>query len=624
MANFEDINSLKGGKQMSSDLAFNLKAVLTVDIVEFSKKSLKEQMGVTQALIELLRNAVPEEENHPSRRIWSPAGDGGCLTFLENTLAAIKTAVALGRLINRYNKYIKGEIACKDVDERIQDETKLPRSENPFQIRSGIHIGPVVKQIDFDERQNIWGYGINIATRVASLAKPGQIVVSEDYYRGADLEFQKEYKTDDIGTWWAKHNLPLRLYNVYVEDDDGAIGIPVTEVEGWYIPFHRPLQQVISIYATMLDKEKIAHRLIVLAKRILDLCPDENEEEHQKAKQAIKRISKTTAGEEALFNKFFSYLSPDALLYFCRITHFYSFNASELIFKQGEDADSMMLVVSGQIELYLDEQLIPDVTLTEGDIIGEMELFNPAGRKRTATLKASQDTITLSLDYRFLEEGETSSQTQTEIKSLFGSKFLESVDTTPSIIEEIREQMWNLYCERTKQNQLRNVQLFQALPKDHLNELVAQSEFLPHRYHENIQLTANDAWEYLTLIVEGSITVETTRGNRLTFTKNDCLGTLSLVVDNLPYAKIQVSPNTHLVRLPWKVMEKFLDSSPGNKFYVKKFEDACLLNAGRSRKRLKELGKESTTEKKKKYSSIKWDQSSIGITKTDTKTDNNE
>ena len=105
---------------------YTTKAVLSVDIVTFSKKPLEEQVRSTQALIQLLNLSIPKEENSEKRRIWSPAGDGGCITFWENTFAAITTAVTLGSIINQYNQYVEGGVDLKDLDDRLKDIT-LPK-----------------------------------------------------------------------------------------------------------------------------------------------------------------------------------------------------------------------------------------------------------------------------------------------------------------------------------------------------------------------------------------------------------------------------------------------------------------------------------------------------------------
>jgi len=75
--------------------------VLTLDVVDFSQiETNEQQLEVIQTLIRLLRQAIPD----PKIGLWSPAGDGGSFTFLEDNSAAITTAVALGRLINAHNQ----------------------------------------------------------------------------------------------------------------------------------------------------------------------------------------------------------------------------------------------------------------------------------------------------------------------------------------------------------------------------------------------------------------------------------------------------------------------------------------------------------------------------------------
>jgi class 3 adenylate cyclase len=199
-------------------MAFITKPVLTVDIVEFSKRPGREQMIAIQVLIQLLRKAVPEDQNHPSKRIWSPAGDGGSLTFWDDLRAPVETAVALGKYLDQYNR---GELELYD-----SRNNKLPVGQEPLQVRMGIHAGPVSKEVDFDDRENVWGNGINMSARVASLAQVGQIVASHDYYVQAELKDDPEYEVVPIGKWWAKHNMSVRLYNVYKD----GVGIPTSEV----------------------------------------------------------------------------------------------------------------------------------------------------------------------------------------------------------------------------------------------------------------------------------------------------------------------------------------------------------------------------------------------------------
>jgi len=530
-------------------MAFITKPVLTVDIVEFSKRSGRDQMAAVQSLIQLLHKAIPEKQNHPSKRVWSPAGDGGALTFWEDTRAAVETAVALGKYINQYNR---GELKLYDVHNK-----ELPRGKEPLQVRMGLHAGPVSKETDFDDRENVWGNGINMSARVTSLAQPGQIVASHDYYVQAELKDDPEYEITPIGKWWAKHNISVLLYNVYKD----GVGIPGSEVGEWFEPFQYPLQQTISTYLAMANEEiesgGRAFRVLVLAKRLLDLNP-----QLQLAREMIESVSLesgfTKVGEKRLFDDFFSHLSPNALLYFFRNAEFMDFGKNAIIFKEGSKADSMMMVVSGGIELSLEGRIIPGVELKEGNIIGEMGLLNPAGERRTATLRASRNTITLSLDYDYLR-----------VRGGAGT----------SERDEIRRQIWRYYRKRTMHNQIHTHPLFRNLSGKRRDELLKSCNFLPAHYNEPVHLEADDVWEDWTLVAEGSVIVHTTDGNRVEFAKGDCLGPIRLAVSVSPYSEIEVSPNTHLVRVPWQTIKEFLDE-------LKTFRDDCALEGFNARRRL--------------------------------------
>ena len=238
-------------------MAFISKPVLTVDIVDFSLMPGPDQLTAIKVLIWLLNDAIPKQQNQPDKRIWSPAGDGGALTFWEDIQAAVETAIGVAKRLNLYN----------------QDKLEVPMigyTKTKFQIRIGLHNGPISKEIDFDNRENVWGNGINISARVASLGNPGQIVASEEFYKEAELASLKKYEITNLGNWWTKHNQSLSLYNIY---QDGA-GIPGVELQDWFDPFQHPLNAAIETYEAMLEehiKQNKAFRAAVLAKRLLDL-----------------------------------------------------------------------------------------------------------------------------------------------------------------------------------------------------------------------------------------------------------------------------------------------------------------------------------------------------------------
>jgi class 3 adenylate cyclase len=69
----------------------------------------------------------------------------------------------------------------------VERNAGLP-PEKRIEFRVGVHVGDVVEESDGD----LMGDGINIASRLEGIAKPGAICLSEDAYRqGSGPEFQQ-------------------------------------------------------------------------------------------------------------------------------------------------------------------------------------------------------------------------------------------------------------------------------------------------------------------------------------------------------------------------------------------------------------------------------------------------
>jgi CRP-like cAMP-binding protein len=510
------------------------KPVLTVDIVDFSLMANPNQMMAIKELIGMLNQAIPSEHNRPEMRIWSPAGDGGALTFWEDIQVAVDTALALMNFVNQRNQ-------------SLEDDSRH------FQIRIGLHCGTVTKQIDFDDRENVWGEGINTSARVNGLARPGQILASEEFCTKAGLLVRGSPEVVYIGKGWAKHHKLIHLYNLYM---DGA-GLPPSELDVWYGPFHQPLRMAIDMYKTMLREEQEdpsgpAFRVAVLAKRLMDLDPT-----NQEARQAITALSQAympkVSGARHLYDPFLSPLSPNTLRYFFRKAVFSQYQKGGVIVEEGRRADSMMMVVSGEIRptmqgkpMYARTEATGEepreLIFREGAIIGEMGLFSPGGT-RSATLTATRETIVLSLKYVDL-----SLPADTDVKE----------GTAPAdvlAVMDIRRQVWEYYCARVMENQLNLHPLFKRLSATEKVELAYQGEFLPKDAGRAVQLAPEDAWRYWTLVVAGTLSVTRTDGTRATYRMSDCLGPLRLLVNESPFATITAAPGTQVIRFPWSVIK---------------------------------------------------------------------
>src|SRR6478672_5831603 len=99
-------------------------------------------------------------------RIILDTGDGAAISFLGDPEDALFVTLSLREAMIREAQEEGGE------EEPGQDSS----------TRMGINLGPVKLVKDINGHPNIIGDGINVAQRIMSFARPGQIVVSRSYY----------------------------------------------------------------------------------------------------------------------------------------------------------------------------------------------------------------------------------------------------------------------------------------------------------------------------------------------------------------------------------------------------------------------------------------------------------
>jgi class 3 adenylate cyclase len=125
-------------------------SVLFLDIIEYSRKPVAEQLQLKQAFNRSLATAL---EQVPQRdRIILDTGDGAAVTFMGDPEDALFAALTVRNMA----------------------------SEVP--VRLGVNLGPVRLVKDLNGQMNIIGDGINVAQRVMSFARPGQLLVSRSFY----------------------------------------------------------------------------------------------------------------------------------------------------------------------------------------------------------------------------------------------------------------------------------------------------------------------------------------------------------------------------------------------------------------------------------------------------------
>ena len=125
-------------------------SVLFLDIVGYSKEAVADQSLLKQGFNKLLSAAL--DTVPASERVILDTGDGAAVTFLDDPEDALFAALAVRNDAGR------------------------------LRIRMGINLGAVRLVRDINGQVNIIGDGINVAQRVMSFARPGQLLVSRSFY----------------------------------------------------------------------------------------------------------------------------------------------------------------------------------------------------------------------------------------------------------------------------------------------------------------------------------------------------------------------------------------------------------------------------------------------------------
>ena len=125
-------------------------SVLFVDLVDYSRHSVKEQLRLKGSLNVLIGDALARVRQWD--RVILDTGDGAAIAFLGDPEDALVAAIGM-----------RG-------------------SAGALRMRMGINLGPVRLVKDLNDQTNIVGDGINAAQRVMSFAEPGQLLVSRGFH----------------------------------------------------------------------------------------------------------------------------------------------------------------------------------------------------------------------------------------------------------------------------------------------------------------------------------------------------------------------------------------------------------------------------------------------------------
>ena len=163
-----------------------LAAILVSDVVGYSRLAGADEDRILARLRALRSDLIDPIISVHHGRIVKRTGDGSIIEF-RSVVDAVRCAIEVQTGM-------------------VERNAGLPR-EKRIEFRIGIHLGDVVEEADGD----LMGDGVNIASRLEGVAKPGAICLSEDAYR--QVSGRLDMAVADLGPTQLKNiERPIRVY----------------------------------------------------------------------------------------------------------------------------------------------------------------------------------------------------------------------------------------------------------------------------------------------------------------------------------------------------------------------------------------------------------------------------
>ena len=172
-------------------------SVLFLDIAEYSRRDVGEQVRVKQRFNKVLTDAL--ESVDPAERVVIDTGDGAAIAFLGDPERALYVGLGI-----------------------FDSVGELP-------VRMGLNLGPVSLMKDINDADNVIGDGINVAQRIMGFARAGELLVSRSFYDVVS-RLSDDYASmfQSGGMRKDKHE---RAHEVYAVSQAVRVGRRVAEVQ---------------------------------------------------------------------------------------------------------------------------------------------------------------------------------------------------------------------------------------------------------------------------------------------------------------------------------------------------------------------------------------------------------
>ena len=167
-----------------------LAAILVSDVVGYSRLAGSDEDRILARLRALRSDLIDPIIAVHGGRVVKRTGDGAIVEF-RSVVDAVRRAI--------------------EVQDGMLERNAGVSPERRIEFRIGIHLGDVVEESDGD----LMGDGVNIASRIEGLAKPGAICLSEDAYR--QIKSRLDLAVNDLGERQLKNIAePIRVYSLEV------------------------------------------------------------------------------------------------------------------------------------------------------------------------------------------------------------------------------------------------------------------------------------------------------------------------------------------------------------------------------------------------------------------------
>src|SRR4030088_3414787 len=145
-----------------------LAAILAADVVGYSRLAGADEDRILARLRALRSDLIDPTIAVHNGRVVKRTGDGALVEF-RSVVDAVRCAIEVQNAM-------------------IERNAGLP-PERRIEFRVGIHLGDVVEESDGD----LMGDGVNIAARLAAIAKPNGICISNSAYEQVRDKFKEEF-----------------------------------------------------------------------------------------------------------------------------------------------------------------------------------------------------------------------------------------------------------------------------------------------------------------------------------------------------------------------------------------------------------------------------------------------